>query len=323
LIVFLSTHGHTFTHAALGTTTAAFDAQTVSYPAAFASTSLPRATYVFTDFDRLSPSDLAAAAALYRCLRAAGARVLNDPARAPSRYGLLRLLHEHGINRFDAYRVEERVEPERWPVFLRTEGGHGLPVSDLLHDPQALHDAIEHAVAEGVPRSALLIIEFAAEPVRPGLYRKLSAFRVGDRCFAHSCVHDEQWLVKYGRQGVATAELYEDELRIVRENAFSETLNTAFALAEIDYGRADFGLLGGEVQVYEINTNPSISFPAEHPSPFRIETFALTRRNYLAALEAIDTRDAAPPIPIASPRLERFQEAAARERARNVARRLN
>jgi hypothetical protein len=58
---------------------------------------------------------------------------LNDPAKSRSRAGLLRSLNSAGINSFNAYRIEEGREPERWPVFLRTEGSHSYPTSDLLH----------------------------------------------------------------------------------------------------------------------------------------------------------------------------------------------
>jgi hypothetical protein len=244
---------------------------------------LPRATYVFTDLDRLSPSMLRAAAASYRRLRDAGLRVLNDPARMPSRLGLLRSLHEAGINRFNAYRAEERVTPARWPVFLRCEGSHEAPRSDLLPDAAA--------VDSGVPLPSLLVIEYAAEPVKPGLFRKLACFQIGEAGFAHLCVHDDQWAVKYGKKGIAGEDLYEDELRIVRDNPFGEKLRAVFRRAGIEYGRADFGLLGGEAQVYEINTNPDVKlFPKQaHPSPHRLEALRIYRENYLDALKAIDT----------------------------------
>ena len=35
-----------------------------------------------------------------------------------------------------------------------------------------------------------------------------------------------------------------------------------FAIARIDYGRIDYGIVGGRPQVYEINTNPTV-FSAE------------------------------------------------------------
>ncbi|MEI9988362.1 MAG: hypothetical protein WDN69_37845 [Aliidongia sp.] len=104
-------------------------------------------------------------------------------------------------------------------------------------------------------------------------------------------MHDTQWLVKYGKNGIATPELYADELRITRDNPFRPAVEAAFDLARIEYGRADFGLIGGRVQLYEINTNPTINLPTEHPSPYRIESQKILRDNLFAALRAIDTPD--------------------------------
>jgi len=51
-------------------------------------------------------------------------------------------------------------------------------------------------------------------------------------------------------------ELYDEELRIVRENPYGSAVAAAFELAGIEYGRADFGLVDSKVQLYEINSNP-------------------------------------------------------------------
>jgi len=222
-------------------------------------------------------------------LRDDGMRVLNDPARLPSRYGLLRQLCRHGINDFDAYRVEEGSVPARWPVFLRAEGEHDAPLTDLMHNWDEARRAIEAAVAAGVPISSLLLVEYAAEPVRPGLFRKLSVFRIGDVYFGANCVHEDKWLVKLGTKGIAPPELYEDELRLVRDNPFEAALKPVFELATIEYGRADFGLVGGKAQIYEINSNPHIQFPTEHPSVARTESFRVFKQNFYAALAGIDT----------------------------------
>jgi hypothetical protein len=291
MIVFVTTRAHGYTHAPLVDCAGAPRVRVVAYEDFLAAAHAAHATYVFTDLDRLSIPDLRAAARRYRVLAAAGLRVLNDPARVRSRYGLLRALHRAGLNRFDVHRVESGDVPSRWPVFVRLDGTHEPPVTGLLSDAAALAAAVERAVAAGAPASALLVIEYAAEPVRPGLYRKLSVFRVGRASVAHTCVHDDSWLVKHGKLGVATPELYADELRIVRDNPYGPALARVFGLAGIDYGRADFGLVGGEIQTYEINSNPAISFPAEHPSPFRVEAYAVFRAAYLAALHAIDTPD--------------------------------
>jgi hypothetical protein len=249
----------------------------------------PRGTYIFTDMDRLGGRALAGTAELHRRLRFGGARVLNDPARVLGRYGLLRKLHAEGINDFTAYRADSCETPVRWPVFLRSDGGHDRPLSGLIHGPARLAEAIEARVAEGAPITTLLIVEYAAQEAAPGLFRKLSVFRLGDAMIGHTCVHDRKWIVKYGKGGIATPELYEDEYRIVAENPYGETLRRVFDLAGIEYGRADFGLIDGRPQIYEINTNPHVVLePKSNGIARRDDTNAVFRSKYLAALKALD-----------------------------------
>jgi hypothetical protein len=263
----------------------------VGYSELFGATRLPQATYVFTDLERLPTWRVRHAAAIYRALRDQGCKVLNDPALAPSRFGLLRRLALSGFNQCNAYRVEVGVVPARWPVFLRVEGGHDAPLSDLLHNWDEAQRAIDAALDAGAPLPSLILIEFAGEPVAPGLYRRLSMYKIGGNAFADVCVHDVQWLVKYGQSGIATPELYADELRIVRDNPFRSVVESAFDLARIEYGRADFSLVDGKVQLYEINTNPHIGEMIDHPSADRVESMRVVHENLLAALRAIDTPD--------------------------------
>jgi hypothetical protein len=88
--------------------------------------------------------------------------------------------------------------------------------------------------------------------------------------------------------GIATPELYEDELRLIRDNPFEAALQPAFELAGIEYGRADFGLVSGKVEIYEINTNPHVEFLTEHPSPFRVESYPLFKEKFFVALGRLD-----------------------------------
>ncbi len=216
-------------------------------------------------------------------------RALNDPALFLGRYGLLRGLCRAGINDFNAYRVDSAERPSRWPVFLRLEGNHAAPVSGLLRSEQELEDALQRAIDDGAPRSALLIIEYAAEPQESGIYRKLSVFRIGERLLGYTCAHDDNWLVKYGKYGIATPSLYDEEYSLVAQNPYGAAMKLAFDLAGIEYGRVDFGLVGGKPQVYEINSNPHIDLrPRRVPNTRRGESLSLFRSNYIEAMNLID-----------------------------------
>jgi hypothetical protein len=298
MIIFVSTTEHSYTHKPVVEAEKPARVEVITYDTLLNAKAAPRATYVFTDMDRLSLWQLRLAALMFRKLRDRGLRALNDPARVLSRWGLLRALHLAGINDFNAYRVEESVRPRRWPVFLRAEGAHLGPISDLLHDWSQVAAEVERAVAKGAPVTGLLIVEYAAEPVLPGLYRKFGSFRMGPAGFAHICVHDDHWVAKTGKMGIATPALYEEELQIVRENPYGAPLARVFDLGGIDYGRVDFGLVQGRPQIYEINTNPEIVFGDEHPSSVRQESYRLFQRNYLESLRAIDTADSDEILPI-------------------------
>jgi hypothetical protein len=291
MICLVTTRSHRYTHKRLlqwdGPNFAIW-----SYDRVLSARSLPAATWIFTDFDRLGFWELELAARLWRQLKAAGLRVLNDPARVLQRFPLLRALKRAGMSCFDVWQVEsdERPDATAFPVFLRNDAAHRGPIGDLIGDPAALDERIAEALAAGYPRRDLIIVQYAAEPVLPGLFRKMSAFKIGDRMVPALCVHEADWRTKQGTVGIATPALYEEERDIVVDNRYGERLAPAFALAEIDYGRADFALPHGQLAVYEINSNPAISGSrADHPSQFRREAFELWRKQYLSALAEIDT----------------------------------
>lgn len=285
----ITTRGHAYTVDRIQRDPGAPRIQVLDYDRLIRSRRLPRIPHVFTDLDRLPPFDLELAALVHQQLKRRQVPVYNDPARVKTRYALLRALHEAGVNDFNAYRVDEGLRPARYPVFLRRDSGHGNPQSELLHDWDTAREAIDAAQERGIPASNLILIEYAAEPVRPGVFRKLALWRVGERYVPAVSVHDHTWIVKYGSMGAAGEELYREDLRCVRENPFADALAKAFEIAAIEYGRADFGLVGGRPQVYEINTNPSVRRGSDdHPSESRLRAQDESWSGYLEALRGID-----------------------------------
>jgi len=63
----------------------------------------------------------------------------------------------------------------------------------------------------------------------------------------------------------------------------------AFAIANIEYGRLDFGFLDGSLCFYEINTNPTLFGPRSHAIPERVESIKLRWSKLVTAFHAIDT----------------------------------
>ena len=268
---------------------AAPEIEVLSYDEVLARPTLRRGTYIFTNIDLLSTAALTEAARLFRRLGENGCRVLNDPARVRTRFALLRALHRAGLNPINAYPAEEGAQSARFPVFIRIADAHDGPLSDLLWDQSALDAAIEAAVVAGFPRSTILIVEFAAQPIRPGVFRKSSVYRVGDRFISDIWWYGTHWGVKGDRDGLADQELYKGELQMMRESPYVQDLAGVFALANIDYGRLDFGLVDESPCVFEINTSPELFGPRHHPIPERVESINLRWTELLAAFHEIDT----------------------------------
>lgn len=289
MIRFLHTRGHAYTLTRVRKSPLAPPLSLMHYDALLRARWLRRGTYVFTDLDRLSRWDLELAAEMYLQLQRAGLPVCNNPARVKTRYPLLRALHAAGLNDFNIHRADELSAAIRYPVFVRKAHGHRAPVSDLLQTRAELDQALATAIANGTPEENLLVIEFAAEPVRPGVYRKLAAFRIGDAIVPHISVHDTVWLVKHGRKFDNLEDLYQEESTLLQTNPFAEHLLKVFQIAGIEYGRADFGFYRGRLQVYEINTNPNVAPDFTHPSATRIANLHLSWEKFLAALHTLDS----------------------------------
>jgi len=149
----------------------------------------------------------------------------------------------------------------------------------------------------------LVVIEYCAEPVRPGIFRRYGAFRVGDAIHLDHAVTQDNWNVKGGAAGLATEAMYRQDDLDIRANRYADVMNRVFDVAGIDYGRADFGLVDGRPQVYEINTNPSMSLPPRHPSKIRSATLQFGRERFAELLWRIDLPADGPRIALDTPRL--------------------
>ncbi len=306
MITFLVTGEHAYTIGPLkkGFGVPVPPVASVSYAEVTREATLPSGTYIFSDLERLSDAELLWASDLFRCISASpGSRALNDPARVRVRYGLLRALHTAGLNRFDAYRADGVPRPARFPVFVRRQSDHDAALSDLLPDQEALDTCLEVLMAKGESLRGLVVIEFCAEPVRPGVFRRYGAFSVGDAVHLDHVVTQDSWNVKGGAAGLATEEMYRQDDADIRANRFADAMRKAFEIAGIDYGRADFGVVEGRPQVYEINTNPSMSLPPHHSSKIRSATLQFARERFAELLWRIDLPATGPRIALETPRL--------------------
>ncbi len=252
---------------------------------------LPSGTYIFSDIERLTSAAAERAAQVWSALSAAGDRVhlLNHPTRSMHRYELLRTLYADGVNAFNIYRFTDAPKPERFPVFVRREE-HGGYVSKLLKTPDALAAETAALVHRGQSREDKLVIEFCDTADAQGIFRKYSAFVVGDCIIPAHLFFSQNWLANRFSANDYSPEMLAEERVYMEENPHAEALVARARRAGIDFGRIDYGIFGGSLQVWEINTNPQLPLPLRRHAvvPEQIPFLELSIKRLTAALVEID-----------------------------------
>ncbi len=243
--------------------------------------------YIFTDIERLDEVETAGALALRRQLEAHPdtALILNHPARSWRRFELLRALREKGVNTFGVYRVADLPASLRFPVFVRDENEHGTGFSGLLRSPGELDRQLK--VLRG-KLEGKVVVEFCDASDDSGVVRKYGAFKVVDRIVARQIHFSRQWIVR--TPDIQTPESAREELEYVEANPHAEQLNEIFSLARINYGRIDYSVVDGKIQVWEINTNPMILIPKDRDDPLRLAAHDHFGRAFNEALESMMAR---------------------------------
>ncbi|MEX0807882.1 MAG: hypothetical protein WD044_04055 [Dongiaceae bacterium] len=263
----------------------------ISYKDLLAAKSLPFGTFVFSDVDRLSGSQSMDISRRWKAICAAGARTLNNPVMSLRRYDLLRKLYEEGINRFDAYMMTEHRKPKRFPVFVRSAFDHEGAKTELLHDQAALDAELARLRAEQVWPGDKVIVEYEHCGDAQGVYKKYAGFRVGDRFIPRQILAATKWVVK--RPELETSELAAEEAAYLDANPHQDLLMRVFDMANIEYGRIDYGIIDGRVQIFEINSNPTMigrnsGAALRSDDSLRGTAYRKAIGRYIDAMEAID-----------------------------------
>lgn len=232
----------------------------VAYKNLPSSDKLPDGTYIFADQERLSPKLLEAAISHWNTLEARGqkTRLANNPSKALSRYDMLKVLHQQGINGFNIHYLHEPWENIRFPVFVRHARQHKGAFTPLLNDVNELKAAIADLEKAGKKKEDLLIVEFIDTTDAEGFFRKYSATYINGRIIPHHVMFEQKWEVK--GPGLNQPNMIEKEREFQQTNPHEDQLKTVFQLANIEYGRIDYAVMGDKVQVWEINTNPTLLY---------------------------------------------------------------
>jgi len=259
-------------------------------------TILPRGTYIFSDLERLTSCQLELMADLRDQLAAAGdgIRLLNHPTRSLRRFALLRQRSDAGRNAFRAFRASEPLDDVRFPVFVRRANEHEGSATGLLRDPRELDQAIVRALLAGIELADVLIVEFCDTSHGSGRFRKYSAFRVGDRIIPRNLYFSEKWVLK--NPDILDPAAVAEEHAYLESNPHERELHEIFDLAQIEYGRIDYGLLDGRLQVWEINTNPIVIWPRDHYKRQHLPAQEFFAQRIRSAFQTIDTAGPSQPM---------------------------
>ena len=153
---------------------------------------------------------------------------------------------------------------------MRHAREHEGAYTPLLPDAAALEAALAELVREGRDPAQLLVVEFLDTRSADGLYRKYAATVVGERVIAHHIMFGREWEGK--GPSLAEPAMLAEERAFQRENPHEAALRALFREARIEYGRVDYAVQAGALQVWEINTNPTLLYsprryvPAQMPA---------------------------------------------------------
>jgi hypothetical protein len=250
---------------------------------------------IWSDMDRLNAGEMERAAGLSAELaRQTDLTQLNHPTASLRRFDLLRLLHDDGSNTFRAFRPDQLDDTVSYPVFIRDEVGALYEEPPLLSDRPALDAALARPDCGRLVRP--IVVEMTGTPWPDGYYRKFAAFRVGDRIYPQHIAMSKSWFVKNSADRLPPAHV--DEIRAyIAANPHAEQVMQVFEKARMQYGRVDYTLANGKLQVFEINSNPTVL--SDPPTPFATydpRPYADRHADALLALPQAKAPDSLPSI---------------------------
>lgn len=292
LMHFVTTHSHRYTLVNLVARREFRHCHLWSYENLFLKRSVPSGVWIFTDHERLSAAELETAGKLATKLQNGGAQVLNHPALVKSRFEILRLLQQEGINSFAAFRAESDPRPAQFPVFIRNEYDHRAKELKLIYSQKELNRAQQEKELSGSPLRGKLVIEYVDAEIMPNVWQRASAYYIAGKIIKHHMAFDDSWVVKDGFSNESIQKhhdrdaILEMEREFITGNRYDEVLAKVFSLARIEYGRADFSINNDKLEIFEINTNPNQGNGITVPCSFLPEKSALRKQSEDSLLDS-------------------------------------
>jgi hypothetical protein len=130
----------------------------------------------------------------------------------------------------------------------------------LIKNWKQLEIALFHSV---YPRGSILrenamIVEYISTRNERGYYSVYSSTKYGGIVYPRYFKYAKKWVVK-SRKLVMNPETMREGAEYIKNHPHKEWIEKCFDLANIDYGRIDYGKSkNGHLNVWEINTNPLI-----------------------------------------------------------------
>ncbi len=241
----------------------------------WAAMNLRAGLYVFADTELLDDVERSAAVGLHTRLKAEPGRfrVWNHPGRSARRLEVLETLAKDGVNDFRAFRAGGALPADlRYPVFLRDEHEHAGPLTPLLRDAEEVAAALAGLRSGARKDGPLLVVEFLNYVGTDGIYRKYSVFRFGDFFVRKHVLFAEDWVLKTPdtERFKAAKWLEEEQAYLCGADGRADT-EVIFERFGIDYGRIDYAVVEKRIQVFEINTNPTLLKPENLAPCTRLE----------------------------------------------------
>lgn len=253
---------------------------------------IPAGLHIFADFERLKPLETRNVQAVHdRMLEHPESySVINNPAAWSGRLGLNQALSAAGRNDYRAFRIGDVPSDLRFPAFVRWENEHNGSLGEpVMSRAEIQSRASEHARGRRLlQRRKLLVIEKIDARDPDGYYRKYSAQKIGDKLIPRCVYATDNWVTKY--PPLLEPDMIAAELEYVQSFPHHDEINEVFAMSGLDYGRIDYGVVDGRIQVWEINTNPLVSNRHHLIEPERAESQELSGRAVLAQLRRLAER---------------------------------
>ncbi|HUG12460.1 MAG TPA: hypothetical protein VMM36_15690, partial [Opitutaceae bacterium] len=146
-------------------------------------------------------------------------------------------------------------ETVRYPVFMRFEDQHIGALTPLLKTRAEAEDWIAQLAADGEQMDRIIATEFVETIDHQRLYRKFGAFRIAGKIVPRHMFVGTHWEVKQATN-TKSAFRRREEYGYLRENPHADRILEIFDMAGLQYGRIDYALKDGRIQVWEINDNP-------------------------------------------------------------------